>query len=404
MPPIHLNRRNFLGYSAAASLAIAQGQAPGGEPGDGRPVRVGIVGAGNRGTSLLRALLELPASRVVAVCDVEVKHRVRGRNIAEKARGAGERPAEFERLEDLLAREDVDAVAVALPCDLHADAAVAAIRAGKHVYIEKPLAPTLEECDLVIGEASRRPDLAVHVGFQRRSHPRYREAVEIVRRGELGELIQADATWVSSNGPADGHRGWLGSRARSGDWMVEQAVHVWDVFGWLAGGPPESATAQGRRDLFARERPGRDVTDHYTAQLAWPGGFRATLLHSWAAPADDAFTGNHQRLLGTAGGLDLASGSLTYRDRARPRRAIRPGVHPDTRIALAAFLDAARTEVPATPPISLAEARAATLVGLLVRAAVDLGRSVSAAEIESGAVAASSIATNGVIGTAAIAG
>ncbi|HWE35977.1 MAG TPA: Gfo/Idh/MocA family oxidoreductase [Isosphaeraceae bacterium] len=375
MPPIRLNRRRFLGCSAAAGLALAQGKVGEAEHGEGKTVRLGLIGLGNRGTTLLRTALELPGAKVVAVADVEPRHRDRAQGIAEKA--SGSRPEAFESAGKLLERPDVDAVLVALPCDLHAPTAVEAIRAGKHVYLEKPLAPTLAECDLVIAEAARAPDLAVHVGFQRRSNPRYREGVDLIRRGELGTLLEGRAAWNSSNGPVRGHDDWLARRARSGDFMVEQAVHVWDLFHWLKGEPPIRAFGCGRRDVFAHLQPTRDVTDHYAATLEWADGFHLGFVQSWIDPADDAFTGIHQRIVGAAGGLDFGTGVATFRDRSRPRLTIHPGPQPDTRAALSTFLDAARGREPSPPPLSLAEAREATLTGLLVRRAVDSRRPVT---------------------------
>ena len=379
MPPIALNRRRFLGCSAAAGLALSQGRVV--EAGDDAPapIRIGLIGLGTRGTTLLRTALELPGVTVAAVCDADPKHRLRGQGIVEKATGL--RPDAVDRSERLLERPDLDAVVVAIPCDRHAEAYSAAIRAGKHLYAEKPLGLTQAECDRLIEESASVPGLAVHVGFQRRSNPRYREGIERVRRGELGSLVEGTATWVSSNGPMNGHDDWLARRERSGDWMVEQAVHVWDVFHWLAGGPPVRAFGQGRRDLFARDQPGRDVTDHYSVQLDWADGFHATFLHSWVAPADDRFTGVTLQVMGTEGGLDLGTGALTFRDRSRPRQTVHPGVQADTKMALQAFLKAVRSGGSVAPPVTLAEARDATLTGLLVRKAVDERRVVTLDEI-----------------------
>ncbi len=381
MPPIRLNRRRFLGASAAAGWALSQGLAEGSAAKG--PTRLAVVGLGTRGTALLRSALEFEDVQVVALCDLEARHGARASGITEKARGI--RPEVVsDRLGPILERADVDAVVVALPCDLHASTYRDVLRAGKHLYGEKPLAPTLAECDLVIAEAARAPDLAVHVGYQRRSNPRYREGVALVRKGDLGELVSGSAAWISSNGPMNGHGDWLASRGRSGDWMVEQAVHVWDVFGWLKGGPPARAYGHGRRDLFASTQPSRDVTDDYAVQLEWADGFRVAFAHSWVAPADDAFTGVSQRVAGTLGGLDFASGSVTYRDRSRPRHALHPGPQPDTRLALRDFIDAVRADEPAPPPLTLLEARDATAVGLLVRMAVDRRRVVTWDEAVSG--------------------
>ncbi len=380
-PPITLNRRRFLGCSAAASLALSQGnlaEAAAIET-EASPVRMGLIGVGNRGTALLRSLLELPGTPIVAVCDLEPKHRQRGQGIVEKARGL--KPEVYDDPRRVLDRSDVDAVIVALPCDHHETIDRDAIAAGKHVYAEKPLALTLAGCDRLIAEADKSPKLTVHLGFQRRSNPRFRDGIELIRRGDLGPLIEARASWTSSNGPVSGHGGWMGNRARSGDWMVEQAVHVWDVLQWFTGELPIRASGWGRRGLFAATDPLRDVTDHYAVELEWADGFRASFVQSWVAPADDGFTGSTLRVMGEDGGFDFVSGALTFRDRARPRQTIQPGPQADTRMALAAFLAAVRSDSTIAPPISLADARAATQIGLLVRKAVDERRVVGLDEI-----------------------
>ncbi len=378
MPPITLNRRRFLGYSAAAGMALTQG-IPGEALADGSLVRLGIIGLGTRGTSLLRTALELPGVQVVTICDADPRHRVRGQGIVEKAKG--HRPDACERPSQVFERTDVDAVLAAIPCDLHADVYCDAIRARKHLYAEKPLALTLAACEQVISVSESHPDSLVQVGYQRRSNPRFRAGVELIRRGDLGTLVEGRAAWVSSNGPMNGHGDWLAQRSRSGDWMVEQAVHVWDVFNWIAGSLPLRAYGQGRRDIFNDQQPKRDVTDHYTVQLEWPEGFQVSFLHSWVAPADDSFTGISLQVMGAAGGFDFSNGALTFREKGRPRQTLHPGNQSDTRLALADFFEGIRSHGATERPISLQDARDATLTGLLVRKAVDERRVVTMDEI-----------------------
>jgi myo-inositol 2-dehydrogenase/D-chiro-inositol 1-dehydrogenase len=379
MPPIQLNRRRFLGCSAAAGWAISQATAVAAGSA-GLAVRVGFIGLGNRGTNLLRAALEMESVEVVSVCDGDGKHLARAAGIVEKARGR--RPDATESADRLLERPEIDAVVVALPCDLHAGVYDKAMRAGKHLYAEKPLGLTLGECDRLIAEASRRPEQVFHVGYQRRSNPRYRDAIAAIHRGDLGPLVSGSAAWISSNGPINGHEGWLSRRERSGDWMVEQAVHVWDVFHWVARGVPQQAFGSGRRDVFARVQPDRDMTDDYQAQLQWADGFAVNFVQSWVAPADDGFTGISQRLIGIDGGFDFATGAMTFRDRKRPRQIIHPGVQPDTSLSIRAFIDEVRSPERGVPPVSLREARDATVTGLMVRRAVDENRVVKRSEIE----------------------
>ncbi len=379
MAQVRVNRRRFLSCSAAAGIALAQGELAEAAAGVDRVVRVGLIGAGSRGTALLRTLLEIPGAAIVAVADPVERHRDRALGIVEKA--TGKRPLGVRDERAVLDRSEVDAVVAALPCDLHAQVTLEALGAGKAIYAEKPLGLSLAECDRMIAAAASRPDLAVHVGFQRRSNPRFQEAIERVHAGTLGGLVEARASWTSGNGPLMGQDGWLGRRARSGDWMVEQAVHIWDVLLWAKGSLPSAATGWGRRDLFTSVDRERDVTDHYDVELQWADGFRASFHQSWAMPADQAFTGTTLRLMGEAGGLDFGTGSLTYRERGRGRETIRPGVHADTRLALETFLGAARDGNKTAPPITLEEARNAVCVGLLAREAVDRGGRVTIAEV-----------------------
>ncbi len=89
MPPIRLNRRRFLGCSAAASLALSQGDLAEAAAVEAQssPVRLGLIGLGNRGTALLRTVLELPGLPVIALCDPDLKHGRRAQSIVEKAHG-----------------------------------------------------------------------------------------------------------------------------------------------------------------------------------------------------------------------------------------------------------------------------------------------------------------------------
>ena len=379
MSPLSVNRRRFLGCSAAAGLALA-GSPVAEAVAHASPVRLGAIGAGSRGTTLLRAALEIPGVEVVAIADLEPKHRLRGQGIAERSTKG--RPDVCEDFHAILGRDDIQGVVVALPCDLHARVILDALRAGKHVYAEKPLALSVAECDSIVAEAARSPGTVIHVGHQRRSNLRYVEGARLLRDGEFGPLVEARASWTSSNGPIRGHRGWLGLRDRSGDWMVEQAVHLWDTLHELTGSLPVRASGTGRQRLFARTDPDRDVTDWYTAQLEWKSGFQASLTHSWIDPADDGFTGVSLRVLGVEGGFDFASGVATFRDKSRPRQTIHPGNLNDTGAAVATFIEAIRRGGTAlAAPISLIDAREAVVTGLMVRKAVDERRWVGRSEI-----------------------
>ena len=305
---------------------------------------------------------------------------MRGQGIVEKARG--HRPEAFEDPRRLFQRADIDAVVAAVPCDLHESIGCEAVRAGKHLYAEKPLAFTLAGCDRLAAVA------AAATGASRpRGVPAAIEPPLLGRRDARSRRASSARCWrpappgraATGRSPAMA-AGSAGAIAQEISWSSRPCTSGTSCTGCTAS-CPQSATGWGRTGLFARHDPSRDVTDHYSVELEWRDGFRASFLQSWITPADDGFTGSTLRVLGEDGGLDFGTGSLAFRDRQRTRQTIHPGPQNDTRLSLSAFLASIRAEQPLPPPITLAEARAATLMGLLVRKAVDERRVVTLEEV-----------------------
>ncbi len=192
MMQAQISRRNFMQTSAAAGAAMALGAAAQ----DTEPlerVRVGIVGVGNRGTALLRALLQLPYVDVNAVCDLLEDRTARAQDAVEKARGA--RPAAYtagERdFENLVTRDDLDAVVCATPWQWHTPVMVAAMRAGKYGATEVPAAMSMEQCWELV-----RTSEETGVPCMMLENVCYFENVlallRVVREGVFGELLHAE--------------------------------------------------------------------------------------------------------------------------------------------------------------------------------------------------------------------
>jgi len=177
-----LDRRSFL--AGLAGVAMAQ---------PARPVRIGMVGVGNRGTSILRNVLDLPAVEVPAICDINEANLARGQALVEKA--GRKRPEGYSRgMEDfrrLSARDDLDAVITATPWEWHTPVAVAAMKAGKYIGVEVPAALTVEECWELVDTSERTgmPCMMLeNVCF-------YRNVLMIlnmIRQGAFGELVHCE--------------------------------------------------------------------------------------------------------------------------------------------------------------------------------------------------------------------
>jgi predicted dehydrogenase len=143
----NVTRRDFIrtGAVAGAAAALAAKGSHGAEP---KPVRIGFVGVGRRGTALLDTLLQLPGVEIPAVCDIDAAHAARAQDRIEKVRGT--RPDAYTKgerdYENLVKRDDLDAVVTATPWNWHTPVMVAAMRAGKFAATEVPAAITVEQC------------------------------------------------------------------------------------------------------------------------------------------------------------------------------------------------------------------------------------------------------------------
>lgn len=350
----------------------------------GERIGVGCVGVGGRGQYLLRCLISIPNIDVLAICDTEPKHRAAAIKILAEAGKAT--PKEFEKWDDLAAMSEIKAVVSALPCDLHKDNYLAMIAAGKDLYGEKPMCLSVAECDAVV-EAANKSKQIVQIGFQRRADPRFIDPMVLVHNGELGELVEGRVEWSNAWGPL---YGWFGKMERSGDWMVEQGVHNWDVMNWANKCLPVRAMGLGRGGLYRAEQPDRDVTDYYSALVEYENGVIVNMLHSWVAPGqvgafNRAFNDEFTRLIGTRAGIDFNSGVFSYRREFN--KPDKKGHHHEgeingSQLSLEAFFDAVRTRKP--PVATVEHGRDAVLACLLVREAVRRGGVVTMEELKKG--------------------
>ncbi|MEX0641240.1 MAG: Gfo/Idh/MocA family oxidoreductase [Pirellulales bacterium] len=196
-------RRQFVASSiislAAASAASTAARAAGAN----RKVVLGIMGTNGRGTDLAGSFAAQSDCEVAYICDVD--QRALGRGVqAAVDRGGGKHPAprtvgDFRRILDDKA---VDALVIAAPDHWHGPATILACQAGKHVYVEKPASHNGREGLLMVA-AARKHNRVVQLGTQRRSSPRFAEAVECVRRGDIGRALMARG-WITSTRPSIG--------------------------------------------------------------------------------------------------------------------------------------------------------------------------------------------------------
>lgn len=204
-------------------------------------VNIGHIGIGDRGRPLLDGFLNCPAAQSVAICDA---YRDRREQAVSLCGGKG-----YADFRELLERPDIDAVVVATPDHWHVPMTIAALRAGKHVYVEKPLGLSIEQ-DLVCRAVARKAGKVVQYGTQQRSMPHCRTGCELVRGGHIGkvESIKVVAPTGAQGGSTEkapvpatlDYDAWLGP-APMKDYTVDRCVapgsyHIYDYsIGFVAG-------------------------------------------------------------------------------------------------------------------------------------------------------------------------
>ncbi len=198
-------------------------------------LRIGLVGAGAISTQHFEAIEALPGMRLAAVASAsEVRARAAG-----EAHGVPWSTS----LVELLARDDVDAVTICSPSGLHPAQALAALRAGKHVLIEKPIALSVADADAVIAEARSR-GLVAAVVSQRRFEPAVRALKAAVDAGRLGRviLVIGEGLYFRPQSYYDS-AAWRGTVGLDGGVLMNQAIHTLDLMRWV-GGPAVSVAGQ----------------------------------------------------------------------------------------------------------------------------------------------------------------
>jgi predicted dehydrogenase len=205
----HVQRRDFL---KLVSAGLAQSLA-----GAEKPVKIGLVGVGNRGTGLVKILLDVPGVEIPAICDINEEHLQNAQAIVEKR--AGKRPEGYssgpEDYRRLVAREDLDAVMTATPWELHTPVAVAAMKAGKYAATEVPAAITVEQCwELVnTSEQTGMPCMMLENDCFGRGALM---ALNLVDQGVLGEVIHCEGGYdhdIRAGLLRNGELSWRGMHA-----------------------------------------------------------------------------------------------------------------------------------------------------------------------------------------------
>lgn len=296
-------------------------------------IRIGFIGAGNIASGHLAAVQSMQDVSLTAFLDPVVER-------------AQERAAQFggQAVTDLAALwERADAVWVCSPPHLHAEHAVAAARAGRHVFVEKPLAHTLEAADQILQEA-QQAGITLGVGHVTRYTPAIRKMYEVLTSGDLGDLVACWSRRFGETSPAE-LPWWRRDWRRGGGFTIEWGISELELLRWLGGAAAGPITRVHGRTICSRgDYP--DFDDYARATLTYHSGAVAGFEGGLIAPLGG---GTSRALVGTRGMIVAEGRSLRLRyggDGPERLLDVPPSTDPERRVSVpileadAAFLRA----------------------------------------------------------------
>lgn len=293
---------------------------------------LGIIGCGGRGTYDGGEFLNNTDVRVTALMDIFEDKVLAARNMFDKkseAKGYGKIADAnlfkgHRAYEKLVQAKDVDLVLVTSPPYFHPDHLEAAVSAGKHVYLEKPVATDVTGC-LKVANIGKKYNgkVSMHVGFQKRYDVGYQGMIERIHAGEIGDIILGQTFYYTNDlgrqnkpGMSDLEariRNWVFDRALSGDILVEQNIHILDIVNWALKSHPIKATGTGGRAL-RKQVDGVPAdflcNDHFILTYTYPGDVHISFNSNQFK--NKGYRQSGERFFGTKGASDsLQSGPAT---------------------------------------------------------------------------------------------
>lgn len=279
-------------------------------------IRVGLVGCGGRGRGAAADCVNSSKNvQLVALGDLFAEP------VAEAKKVFGERPKDKYDVKDdhcfvgwdayqKVIASDVDVVILATPPGFRPMMIEAAIKAGKHVFAEKPVAvcPAGVRQVIAAAELAQQKNLAIVAGTQRRHNPAYVEIIKRIHEGAIGKVMAAQVywtqggAWVKKREPQWSDmewqvRNWMYFTWLAGDHIVEQHMHQHDVANWVIGSTPKLCVAVGGRQVRTDPAYGH-IYDHFAVDYEYPNGARVT---SVCRQIDGCYARVGEHFMGTNG-------------------------------------------------------------------------------------------------------
>jgi len=369
-----VNRRAFVSNSIAALASSTLQGAP-----QQKEIRTAFVGIGKRGTTLTGQVLQQANVRIEAICDIDPNARDAALSLTRR-----DNPRSFTDYRQVLDLQNVDAVIVATPCYLHSEIAVACLNAGKYVYCEKPLGITPEQVHDAL-QAAARSKAFLQIGQQLRYVQPLRETIRKIHEDKvIGEpfVIKAQRHSTPVQPAAEAARPeWYRDVKRSGDLIVENAVHNLDVCNWVAGSHPASAYGHGKKYYPQPIPAGTVMMDGFSVEYIYENDMHLDYSQLYMHPRGLKVMrgGQWYIVFGSKGSLDLTEGTLYSLDSAEPAQLMRPEDRGEKENAMSEFYACIREN--RKPAADIKVAATAALTAILGREAIYRRRSVTWQEL-----------------------
>ncbi|HWB11183.1 MAG TPA: Gfo/Idh/MocA family oxidoreductase [Pirellulales bacterium] len=328
-------RRDFLKTSTVAvvggSLAGSLGVSRSAHGGSDDTIKIGLIGCGGRGTGAIRDAMSTDHNvKLVAMGDA-FEDRLSGSldaigkegNFSAKIDVPKDRQfVGFDAYKQVL-EAGVDLVILATPPGFRPIHFAAAVEAGKHIFMEKPVAVDAPGVRLVLDAAkkAKEKNLGVGVGLQRRHQKGYVETIQRLQDGAIGDLVSMRAywngagVWVNPRKPGQSEmeyqmRNWYYFNWLCGDHIVEQHIHNLDVINWLKGGYPVRAQGMGGRQVRTGQEYG-EIYDHHAVEFEYADGSR---MFSYCRHIPNCWDSVSEHVQGTKGAADISGYRVETKD------------------------------------------------------------------------------------------
>jgi predicted dehydrogenase len=308
-----ITRRGFL-QTASASVALSAMAGEASALADRKPYRVGLIGSGWYGKNDVFRLIQVAPVEVVSVCDVDKRFVEEAAELIAGRQKSGKRPRTYGDYREMLAEKDLDLVLIGTPDHWHALQMIDAVKAGAHVYVQKPISVDVMEGEAMLA-AARKHNRVVQVGTQRKSTPHLIEAKKnIVDAGLLGKVAHVEMCCyyhMRANGnpplepvpdfldyemwtgpaplrPYDGlpHTRWWRTFMEYGNGILgDMCIHMLDTARWMLGlGWPNKISSSG--GIFVQKEGKSNISDTQTATFEYDDLTAVWQHRSWGDPPD----------------------------------------------------------------------------------------------------------------------